>query len=140
MPQVTAAVGAMDFGSEHAVAAVGGGRNGPFDRFRETGPACAAFELPVALKEANTTTGTAEAAGPLFPQQRTTAWPFRGMAPHDGILLCGQYRPPFGVGPLEWIFGCGLTIDHLPLHSYQLATYWANPMKMPEAGADFAKP
>src|SRR5215204_4706555 len=90
VPEVAAALRAVDFGPRHPVARVGGGFHRLIERCKEAGPSGSALELRVGRKQRLAAVGAAEGAGALFLVEGARAGAFGAVLAQDVMLLRGQ--------------------------------------------------
>src|SRR5689334_874560 len=98
MSQVPAAATAVHLGACHEVAPIRRGRDRPFNRFEEAGPARAAFKLRPGLEERQTARHTVERTAALLDEKRTRARTLGAVLAHDVILLGRELLTPFLLG------------------------------------------
>lgn len=102
MPQVAAALAAMDLRTHHAIAAIRGG----LDRTRlwlmEAWPTGSAFKFRVCDEQRLITPCADKCALALFIEQRAGACPFCGVATQHAVLLGGEDLPPLVVGVTDF--------------------------------------
>ena len=87
VPEMAAAIRAMNFRARQVVASVRRGLDGAVDGIVEARPAGAAFELDVGLEERLPATGAGEYTGAFFEEKGASARSLRSMATHDLVLL-----------------------------------------------------
>jgi hypothetical protein len=105
MTQMAAAAGAMEFGTHHAMAAVGGGFDRAGQRRIEAGPAGAAFELGAGVKKLGAAASAFKLARPLFLEQTAGTGPLGSVFAQNAVLFRGQgafghksFLSPFNMG------------------------------------------
>src|ERR1700722_5831392 len=95
--EMATAIGAMDFGSDHAVALIDSRFGRPGDRIVEARPAGAALEFPLRFEERLATPGAGKSAGPLLEQERAAPRRLGAVMSHHLILFRRQNAAPLGV-------------------------------------------
>lgn len=93
--KVSAASGAVDFGTGHSVASILDGTHRVRQCGEKTRPAAAALVFRIRIKKQLSTSGACEAAGSLFVVQRARARPFRSVLAEYTILFRCELSLPF---------------------------------------------
>jgi hypothetical protein len=88
--EMSTALTAVHFGTNHSEAAIGGRRDRALERCEKAGPPGPALELPLGSEERLATTGTTERSWTVLTEESTRSGRLSRMLPQHGVLLGRQ--------------------------------------------------
>src|SRR6185437_10991163 len=97
MPKMAAALGAVKFGADHAVAGVPCGRHGARLGLVKAGPARTAFIFGAGIEQFGATAGAHEPAAAFFGIERAGTRPLRAVLFQNVVLFRGEFTGLHGI-------------------------------------------